>query len=105
VVDSSLNSLFDVAQNLHSMEIPGLKVDTSFSSRRVTRVLDEVIVQRKRPKRLLMDNGSELTSRHFLSWGTDCKLELAYIQPGKPVQNVHVESFNGKLRYECLNVS
>jgi putative transposase len=86
-------------------ECLALEVDTSFSSRRVTRVLDEVIVQRGRPKRLLMDNGSELTSRHFLSWGTDWKLQLAYIQPGKPVQNAHVESFNGKLRDECLNVS
>jgi len=52
-----------------------------------------------------MDNGSELTSRHFLSWGVEGKIELAYIQPGKPVQNAHVESFNGRLRDECLNVS
>ena len=86
-------------------ECLALEVDTSFASRRVTRVLDEVIAQRGRPRRLLMDNGSELTSRHFLSWGTEWKLELAYIQPGKPVQNAHVESFNGKLRDECLNVS
>lgn len=86
-------------------ECLALEVDTNFASRRVTRVLDEVIVQRGRPRRLVMDNGSELTSRHFLSWGTEWKLELAYIQPGKPVQNAHVESFNGKLRDECLNVS
>lgn len=86
-------------------ECLALEVDTSFASRRVTRVLDEVIVQRGRPRRLVMDNGSELTSRHFLSWGTEWKLELAYIQPGKPVQNAHVESFNGKLRDECLNVN
>jgi len=66
-------------------ECLALEVDTSFASRRVTRVFDEVIVQRGRPRRLVMDNGSELTSRHFLSWGTDWKLELAYIQPGKPV--------------------
>ena len=86
-------------------ECLALEVDTSFASRRVTRVLDEIIAERGRPQRLLMDNGSELTSRHFLSWGTDWKLELAYIQPGKPVQNAHVESFNGKLRDECLNVN
>ena len=48
---------------------------------------------------------SERTSRHFLSWGVDAKIELAYIQPGKPVENAHVESFNRKLRDECLNVS
>jgi putative transposase len=86
-------------------ECLALEIDTSFASRRVTRVLDGIIAQRGRPQRLVMDNGSELTSRHFLSWGTEWKLELAYIQPGKPVQNAHVESFNGKLRDECLNVS
>jgi putative transposase len=86
-------------------ECLALEVDTSFASRRVTRVLEGIIAERGRPQRLLMDNGSELTSRHFLSWGVDWKLELAYIQPGKPVQNAYVESFNGKLRDECLNVS
>lgn len=86
-------------------ECLALEVDTSFASRRVTRVLDAIIAQRGRPQRLVMDNGSELTSRHFLSWGVEGKLELAYIQPGKPVQNAHVESFNGKLRDECLNVN
>jgi len=50
-----------------------------------------------------MDNGSELTSRHFLSWGIDHRIELNHIQPGKPVQNAFVESFNGKLRDELLN--
>ena len=52
-----------------------------------------------------MDKGSERTSRHFLSWGVDWKLQLAYIQPGKPVQNAYAESFNGRFRDECLNVS
>lgn len=86
-------------------ECLALEVDTSFASRRVTRVLDGVIAERGRPQRLVMDNGSELTSRHFLSWGVEWRLELAYIQPGKPVQNAFVESLNGKLRDECLNVS
>jgi putative transposase len=86
-------------------ECLALEVDTSFASPRVTRVLDGIIAERGRPQRLRMDNGSELTSRHFLSWGVDWKLELAYIQPGKPIENAHVESFNGKLRDECLNVS
>ncbi len=86
-------------------ECLALEVDTSFASPRVTRVLDAIIAERGRPQRLRMDNGSELTSRHFLSWGVDWKLELAYIQPGKPIENAYVESFNGKLRDECLNVS
>src|SRR5947208_7566996 len=47
--------------------------------------------------------GSELTSRHFLAWGIDQRIELVHIQPGKPIQNAHVESFQGRLRDECLN--
>ena len=49
--------------------------------------------------------GSELTSRHFLSWGINRCIELAHIQPGKPVQNAFIESFNGRLRDECLNTN
>jgi hypothetical protein len=49
--------------------------------------------------------GAELTSRHFLAWSIENKVDLIHIQPGKPVQNAHVESFHGRLRDECLNVS
>jgi putative transposase len=82
-----------------------LEVDTSFASRRVTRVLDEVVVRCGRPQSIRCDNGPELTSRHFLAWCLEQKIELVHIQPGKPTQNGRVESFNGKLREECLRVS
>ena len=49
--------------------------------------------------------GPELTSRHFLAWCLERKIEPVHIEPGKPVQNAHVESFHGKLRDECLNMS
>jgi putative transposase len=52
-----------------------------------------------------MDNGSELTSRHFLAWGIERRIALNYIQPGKPTQNAYAESFNGKFRDECLNAN
>jgi putative transposase len=84
-------------------ECLALEVDTSLPSPRVTRALDKVIFERGRPERIQMDNGSELTSRHFLSWGIERRVELAHIQPGKPVQNAFIESFNGRLRDECLN--
>ena len=48
------------------------------------------------------DNGPELTSRHFLAWCVERKIELLHIQPGKPTQNARVESFHGRLRDECL---
>jgi len=84
-------------------ECLALEVDTCLPSRRVTRALDRVIAERGKPERIRMDNGAELTSRHFLAWGIDQRIELAHIQPGKPVQNAHVESFHGRLRDECLN--
>ncbi|MDX2181547.1 MAG: integrase core domain-containing protein [Bryobacteraceae bacterium] len=86
-------------------ECLALEVDSCLPSRRVTRALDEVILERGRPASIRMDNGSELTSRHFLAWGLDRRISLNYIQPGKPVQNAFAESFNGKLRDECLNTS
>jgi transposase InsO family protein len=79
-------------------ECLALEVDSSLPSRRVTRALDSVIFQRGRPESIRMDNGSELTSRHFLAWGIDRRINLAHIQPGKPVQNAFIESFNGRVR-------
>ena len=86
-------------------ECLALEVDTSFAGRRVTRVLDEIVVRRGKPQSIRCDNGPELTSRHFLAWGLEQQIELVHIQPGKPTQNAQVESFHGKLREECLRVS
>jgi putative transposase len=86
-------------------ECLALEVDSCLPSQRVTRALDEIIFERGRPESIRMDNGSELTSRHFLAWGLDRRISLDYIQPGKPVQNAYAESFNGKLRDECLNTN
>ena len=89
----------------YTRECLALEVDTSFASRRVTRVLEEIIGDRDKPQSIRCDNGPELTSRHFLSWCLERQIELVHIQPGKPTQNAHVESFHGKLREECLRVS
>src|SRR5882724_10777938 len=51
------------------------------------------------------DNGPEMSSRHYLVWCVEHKIDAIRIQPGKPKQNAHVESFHGRLRDECLNVS
>lgn len=89
----------------YTRECLALEVDTSFASRRVTRVLNAVIAERGLPQAIRCDNGPELTSRHFQAWCVERKIELLHIQPGKPAQNGRVESFNGKLREECLNIS
>lgn len=86
-------------------ECLALEADTSFASQRVTRVLDSVIARRGTPKALRMDNGPELTSRHFLAWCLERKITMNHIQPGKPMQNGHIESFNGRFRDECLNAN
>ena len=91
--------------DLNTRECLALEVDTSFASRRVTRVLETIVAERGAPRAIRCDNGPELTSRHILAWSIERRIELAHIQPGRPMQNGHVESFHGRLREECLNVS
>ncbi len=86
-------------------ECPAIEVDSCLSGHRVTRVLDRVIEQRGTPAAIRCDNGPEFTSRHFLSWCEERKIQLIFIPPGRPMQNGHIESFNGRLRDECLNAN
>jgi putative transposase len=69
---------------------------------RVVRELDRLTRERTTPTVIVSDNGTELTSIAVLKWATD-RLAWHYIQPGKPMQHAFVESFNSKLRDECLN--
>ena len=89
----------------YTRECLALEVDTSFASRRVTRVLEAIVTERGLPQAIRCDNGPELTSRHFLAWCVERQIELLHIQPGKPTQNARIESFHGRLREECLAVS
>lgn len=80
-----------------------LVVDTSLSGVRVARELDAIIAVRGKPLMIVSDNGAELTSSAILRWSQDRQIEWHYIAPGKPQQNGYVESFDGRLRDECLN--
>jgi putative transposase len=91
--------------DVYTRECLALEVDTSFASRRVTRELERIVGERGAPEAIRCDNGPEFTSRHFLAWAMERKIELVHIEPGRPVQNAYVESFHGKLRDECLNAS
>lgn len=82
-----------------------LVVDTSIPSARVIRELEAAMAEHGKPSRLRMDNGSEFTSRSFLAWCVEEKIEMVHIRPGKPTENAHSESFNGRLREEFLNVT
>jgi len=86
-----------------SRECLALVADTSLSGARVARELDRIIDKRGKPKTIVSDNGTELTSMATLQWSQDRFVEWHYIAPGKPTQNAFVESFNGRLRDECLN--
>jgi len=80
-----------------------LVADTSLSGVRVARELDAIIAARGRPRTLVSDNGTELTSMAILRWSQETRIDWHYIAPGKPTQNAFVESFNGRLRDELLN--
>jgi putative transposase len=80
-----------------------LVADTSLTSLRVVRELDRVIETRGCPRMIVSDNGTEFTSNAILAWQEELGIEWHYIAPGKPMQNGFVESFNGRLRDECLN--
>ena len=89
----------------YTRECLALEADTSLGSGRVTRVLERVIAERGRPENVRSDNGPEFTSRRMIGWAEDWKVGLVHIQPGRPMQNGHVESFHGRLRDECLNAT
>ena len=86
-------------------ECLALEADTSLGSGRVTRVLERLIDERGLPENVRSDNGPEFTSRRMLGWAEERKINLVHIQPGRPMQNGHVESFHGRLRDECLNAN
>lgn len=86
-----------------SRECLAAVVDTPLSGERVARELDRIAEMRDYPCMVVSDNGTELTSNAILKWQEDRKVDWHYIAPGKPMQNGFVESFNGRMRDECLN--
>lgn len=83
--------------------MPGIAGRYVLSGLRVTRCLDELVARRGRPETIVSDNGTELAGIAVLKWVQNTGVNWHYIAPGKPMQNGFVESFNGKLRDECLN--
>jgi putative transposase len=86
-----------------SRESPALEVDASLTAERVARVLDRLCDTRGVPAVIQSDNGPEFTSRAMDQWAYEHGVRLQFIEPGKPIQNAIVESFNSRLRDECLN--
>jgi len=80
-----------------------IEVDTSINGVRVCRVLDEVGEQEGLPEVIMIDNGPEFAGKALDEWAYRKGIKLRFIRPGKPVENAYIESFNGRLRDECLN--
>ena len=87
----------------YTRECLAIEVDTSLPGFRVVQVLGRLAKMRGLPEEIQMDNGPEFTSRVLDVWAHRHGVKLIYIEPGKPMQNPYVESFNGKFRDECLN--
>ena len=83
-----------------SKKSPGLLVEYSITSKGVTDFFDSLPYL---PSKLRADNGPEMKSEHFLDWAHKRGISIEYIEPGKPIQNAYIESFNGRFRDECLN--
>jgi putative transposase len=84
---------------------PGVIVERSISGPQVVRFLDEVAAKRGNPKTITVDNGPEFISKALDQWAHAHGATLHFSRPGKPVDNAFIESFNGRLREECLNTN
>ena len=87
-----------------SRQSPLLEVATAMSGRTVAAALDRVLGRGAIPRSITVDHGTEFTSRALEDWAYQRGVQLDFIRPGKPIENAHIESFNGRLRDECLNV-
>lgn len=80
-----------------------IEIDTSLPGVRVIEVLERLVAERGAPQVVVIDSGPEFAGRALDQWAYQRGIKLHFIAPGKPTQNAYVESFNGKLRDECLN--
>lgn len=83
-----------------SKRSPGLLPAYSITAKDLTEFFDSLP---RLPSRLRCDNGPEMSSREFMDWATQREIEIEFIEPGKPIQNAYIESFNSRFRHECLN--
>ena len=84
-------------------EAVAIEVERAISGHMLTRILDRLALSRGLPKVIRTDNGKEFCGKAMVIWAHERGVQLRLIQPGKPNQNAYVESFNGRLRDECLN--
>jgi putative transposase len=88
-----------------SRECPVIEVDTSLGGARVVNVLERLEETRGLPEAITIDNGPEFAGKALDEWAYRKGVKLNFIRPGKPIENAYAESFNGRLRDECLNTN
>lgn len=86
-----------------SREALAIEIDTSLSSKRIIRTLEQVIEKRGKPETVRTDNGPEFTSKDFELWCREKQITIQFIQPGKPMQNGYIERFNRLYREAVLD--
>lgn len=89
----------------YSRESPAIEVDTSLGGARVVNVLERLAEARGLPETITVDNGPEFAGKVLDEWAYRKGVKLNFIRPGKPIENAFAESFNGRLRDECLNTN
>jgi putative transposase len=87
----------------YSRECPAIEVDTSLGGARVVNVLERLAEMRGLPEVITVDNGPEFAGKVLDEWAYRKGVKLSFIRPGKPIENAFAESFNSRLRDECLN--
>jgi putative transposase len=87
----------------HTRECPAIEVDRSLPATRVIECLERAGAEYGFPETIVVDNGPEFASKALHAWAYRRGIQLHFIDPGKPVQNAFIESFNGSCRNECLN--
>jgi len=87
----------------YTREALAIEVDTSLPGLRVVRVLEQLRESGRKPQQIVIDHGPEFAGKVLDQWAYENGVQLRFITPGKPAENGYIESFNGRLRDECLN--
>jgi putative transposase len=88
-----------------SRECLAIEAGQSIRGKDVVEIVDRLVLERDVPDRIQCDNGSEFISKALDKWAYEHGVTMDFSRPGKPTDNAFIESFNGSLRDECLNVS
>ncbi len=89
----------------YTRECPAIEIDSSLGGSRVVNVLERLAETRGLPEVITIDNGPEFAGKALDEWAYRKGVKLNFIRPGKPIENAYAESFNGRLRDECLNTN